>query len=87
MPLNLRSLLTSPFSFLFTRSTQEDRVAAYLVREHRRGRSVEDILEDPYVRNRLTEQQRARLLDRPDVIKSLGQDTIGSARDMLGRRD
>jgi hypothetical protein len=84
--LNLRSVLSSPFSFLFTRSTQEDRVAAYVIREHRRGRSLADILDDPYVRNRLTEQQRGRLLDRPDIIKCVGQDTLSSTREMLARR-
>jgi hypothetical protein len=84
--LNLRSLLTSPFSFLFTRSTQEDRVAAYVIREHRRGRTLDDILDDPYVRNRLSETQRARLLERGDIIRSVGEDTIGSARDALARR-
>ena len=86
MGLNLRSVLSSPFSFLFTRSTQEDRVAAYVIREHRRGRSLEDILDDPYVRNRLTEQQRGRLLDRSDIIKCVGQDTLSSTREMLARR-
>jgi hypothetical protein len=69
------SFLRNPFSFLFTRSGMEDRLAGYIVREHGRGRSVADILEDPYVRNRSTEQQRARLLERPDVIRAVGSDT------------
>ena len=86
MGLNLRSVLSSPFSFLFTRSTQEDRVAAYVIREHRRGRSLEDILGDPYVRNRLTEQQQARLLDRADIIKCVGEGALSSTRDTLARR-
>ena len=33
----LASLLRSPFSFLFTRSSTEDRVAAYVIREHGRA--------------------------------------------------
>ena len=57
------------FSFLFQRSSADDRVAAYLIREHDRGRSVDEILEDPYVRNRSTPQQRARILERPEVIR------------------
>jgi hypothetical protein len=68
-----REFLSNPFSFLFARSTNEDRVAQYLIREHERGRAVDEILEDPYVRNRTTERQRARLLDRPEVIESLGR--------------
>jgi hypothetical protein len=83
MGLKLASVLRNPFSFLFTRSTQEDRVAAYVIREHERGRNLDEILEDPYVRNRLTVQQRNRLLDRPDIIRAIGDDTVESARESL----
>ena len=62
------------FSFLFTRSSAEERVAGYVVREHERGRDVTEILEDKYVQNRLTPQQIARLLDRAEVIRALGQE-------------
>jgi len=71
------------FSFLFQRSSAEERVAAYVIREHERGRSLQEILEDPYVRNRLSPEQRARLLDRPDIIRAIGQDTVAGARDSL----
>jgi hypothetical protein len=74
------SALRSPFSFLFARSGVEDRVAAYVMREHARGRSIESILEDPYVRNRLSEQQRRRLLDRPDIIHAVGNDVIAELK-------
>jgi hypothetical protein len=84
--LNLASLIRNPFSFLFTRSTQEERVAAYVIREHERGRSLEEILQDPYVRNRLSPQQRARLLDRPDVIRAIGDDVVDSARHTIAAR-
>jgi hypothetical protein len=81
--LKLSSVLRNPFSFLFARSSKEERVAAYVIREHERGRSLEEILEDPYVRNRLSPQQQARLLDRSDVIRAIGQDTVAAARDSL----
>ena len=81
--LKLSSVLRNPFSFLFTRSSAEERVAAYVIREHERGRSLQEILEDPYVRNRLSPEQRARLLDRPDIIRAIGQDTVAAARDSL----
>ena len=64
------------FSFLFQRSSAEERVAAYVIREHDRGRNLAEILEDRYVQNRLGPQQIARLLDRPEVIKAIGNDTI-----------
>ena len=73
-----RSFLRNPFSFLFARSATEDRIAAYVVREHRRGRALHEILDDPYVRNRTTEGQRARLLERPDVIHAVGHDTTSA---------
>ncbi len=76
----LSALFRNPFSFLFTRSSHMDRVAAYVIREHERGRSLDDILEDPYVRNRCTPEERARLLDRPEVIRALGDDTVTAAR-------
>ena len=61
----------------------EERVAAYVIREHDRGRDLAEILEDRYVQNRLTPDQRARLLDRPEVIKAIGNDTIADARHSL----
>ena len=80
MVAKLSSLLRSPFAFLFARSSNEDRVASYVIREHERGRTLLDILEDPYIRNRLTPDQTKRLLDRPEVVHALGQDTVESTR-------
>ncbi|MFY9580202.1 MAG: hypothetical protein WAQ33_12875 [Gaiellaceae bacterium] len=74
------SLLRSPFSFLFARSSAEDRVAAYVVREHSRGRGLSEILEDRYVQNRLTVEQQRRLLDRPEVVNALGDDAVEQTR-------
>jgi hypothetical protein len=82
----LSDLFRNPFSFLFARSSQEERVAAYVIREHERGRSLAEILDDPYVRNRLTPQQRARLLDRPDVIRAIGEDVVASVRGTVDAR-
>ena len=45
----------------------------YVLREHTRGRSLQEVLDDPYVRNRSTPEQRARLLDRPEVVAALGE--------------
>ena len=76
----LTSALKSPFSFLFPGSAKEDRVATYVIREHANGRSLDEILQDHYVQNRLTPQQQARLLDRPDVVQAIGADTVAAAR-------
>ena len=68
------------FRNLFTRSEHVDRVAAYVIREHERGRDLGEILDDPYVKNRTTPQERERLLDRPEVIRALGDDVVERAR-------
>jgi hypothetical protein len=76
----LSSLLRSPFSFLFAGSSAEDRVAAYVIREHSRGRALAEILQDRYVQNRLDTQQQRRLLDRPEVVHALGDETVEATR-------
>ena len=69
------------FSFLFQRSTQEERVAQYVIREHDRGRTLAEILEDKYVVNRLqSPEQRARLLDRPEVVHAVGPALVEAAK-------
>jgi hypothetical protein len=59
--------------------SKEESLAAYIIREHRSGRPLDDILDDPYLKNRATEEQRLRLLDRPDVIRCVGEDTAAMA--------
>jgi hypothetical protein len=54
--------------------TKMDSLAAYVIREHRSGRPLHEILEDPYLINRATDEQRLRLLERPDVIRAVGED-------------
>jgi hypothetical protein len=76
----ISDLFRSPFSFLFARSSTEDRVASYVIREHARGRRLGEILDDRYVQNRITPQQRLRLLDRPEVIQALGDEAVEQSR-------
>ena len=76
----LGDIFRNPFSFLFARSSNEQRLVQYVIREHDRGRSLDEILEDRYVLNRTTPQQRARLLDQPELIQAVGRDTVESAR-------
>ncbi|HEU5211191.1 MAG TPA: hypothetical protein VFU10_00315 [Gaiellaceae bacterium] len=69
---------------LFSPRDPLDRLATYVLREHERGRPLTEILEDPYVKNRTTEEQRARLLDNPDIVRAIGEDSIAQARATLG---
>ena len=76
----LSSFFRGLFSFLGTHSQAEDRVAMYVIREHRRGRRLAEILDDSYVKNRLTPQQCERLLDREDVIHAIGHEEVQAVR-------
>ena len=79
----LSDLFRNPFSFLSTRSSQEERLATYVIREHERGRALEEILDDPYVTNRAQPEQVKRLLDRPEVIHALGESTVAVQQQKL----
>jgi hypothetical protein len=68
------------FSFLFSRGSAEEHVARYVIREHGRGRSLTEILEDKYVQNRLTPNQQRRLLDRPEMIESFSSAALDDAK-------
>jgi hypothetical protein len=81
--VGLVDAIKGAFSFLSTRSQSEERVTQYLLREHHRGRAVSEILEDPYVTNRLNPEQVKRILDRPEVIHALGNDVVAEARTAL----
>jgi hypothetical protein len=63
--------------------SKEEALAAYVVREHRQGRSLEDILDDPYLKNRATDEQRLRLLERPEVIRAVGEHTAAMAAERV----
>ena len=59
--------------------SKEEALAAYVVREHRQGRALAEILDDAYLKNRATDEQRLRLLERPEVIRAVGEDTAAEA--------
>jgi hypothetical protein len=75
----------NPFSFLLVSSRREQYLAQYVLREYGHGRPLEEIFADPYVRNRSTTQERARLLERPDVVATIGEQTVAEMRRSLGR--
>ena len=81
--MGLRQAISGVFSFLQSRSQIEERLAQYVIREHKRGRPLAEILDDSYVTNRCTPEQVARLLDRPELIHAIGDDTIGATRSSL----
>lgn len=68
------------FSFLFQRNSAEEHVARYVIREHEHGRSLDEILSDKYVQNRLTPEQQRRLLDRPEIVGAIPGEKIEAAK-------
>jgi hypothetical protein len=62
----------------------EDAVARYVIAETASGRTLEEVLADSYVTNRLDPLGVARLLDRKDVIDAVGGDAVKALRERLG---
>lgn len=58
----------------------EERIVDHVVREVRGGRKLSDALNDPYVRNRLSEEKLAHVLENPEVIGAI-ESEIASAFD------
>ena len=66
------------FGSILPKSRKEDLVAEHIIREHHRGRSLTEILDDAYVTNRLSPDKVNRCLERPDVIHAVGEDLIAA---------
>jgi hypothetical protein len=66
----------NPLALLFGRPRREMYLEQYVLREHKRGRRLDEILNDPYIRNRTTDAERARLLDRPEIVAAVGRQMI-----------
>ena len=81
--MGLLDAIKGTFSFLWSRTQSEERIAQYVIREHHRGRSLHDILEDHYVTNRLSPEQVKRLLDRPDMLHALGENLVNDTKGRL----
>jgi ribosomal protein L17 len=49
----------------------EERVVEYVIREVQNGRKLSDALTDPYVKNRLSEERLAKVLENPEIFAAL----------------
>ncbi len=52
----------------------EERVVEYVIREVHNGRTLMEVIADPYVRNRLSDEKREELLQNTEVIEALEQE-------------
>jgi hypothetical protein len=80
LPRAITFTFRNPFAALFSAPRKEQHLTLYVIREIRRGRPLSDVLEDPYVVNRTTEEQRMRLLDRPELVEAIGEEAIADLR-------
>jgi hypothetical protein len=62
----------------------EDAIARYVITECAGGRQLGEVLDDSYVTNRLDAVGIRRLLDRRDLIDSIGGDAVTDLRTKLG---
>jgi hypothetical protein len=76
----------NPFGSLFGSSRQEQFLVRYVLQEHARGRPLGEIFEDPYVRNRSTAEERARVFEHPEVVAAVGQNVLEELRRSGGER-
>ena len=58
----------------------EERVVEYVIREVHNGRRLSDALHDPYVKNRLSEERLAKVLENPEVVAALEEQIAQSFR-------
>jgi hypothetical protein len=74
----------NPYMFLGPRPFREERLRSYIVREHRAGRTVSEILADPYVSRCGSERFCWKVLEDPRTIAALERnvrDALGSGAD------
>jgi len=72
--------MRNPFTFMFRATRREQYLERYVLREHRKGRALAEILDDPYVQAWSTPAERARLLERPTVVATIGDNAVAELR-------
>jgi hypothetical protein len=68
---------------VFAQRRGEEQATRYILREHASGRSLWEILSDPYVRNHCSPEQLDRMFEDPAVVHVLGEDVIAGIRRLL----
>jgi hypothetical protein len=63
-----------------TESAKHKRLIEYVVRQLNTGRTLQHVLEDPYVTNRLAPVERRALLDEPEVVTAAGAEPLARMR-------
>ena len=66
----------NPYLPFGRRPFREARLRAYIVRQHRVGRPLLDILADPYVARCGSESFRWQVLEDPQTLEALGENDL-----------
>ena len=77
--------MPDPFITLAPDTQAEELAVEHIIREHHLGRSLAEILDDEAVSRRCSDAQIARLLDRPEGIRAVGDDLLEPRRSMPAR--
>jgi hypothetical protein len=64
-------------------SAKHKRLIDYVVRQINGGRDLDQVLEDPYVTNRISPLERRALLEEPEVIAASREDVLMRMRAQL----
>jgi len=59
------------------------RLIEYVTRQLKGGRSLAQVLEDPYVTNRLSPLDRRALLEEPEIIEATHDEVLATMRGQL----
>jgi hypothetical protein len=76
----------NPYSFAGRRPFREARLRAYIAREHRAGRSLLSILDDPYIRRCGGQGLCDRVLENPRMIALLERDVEDAIKEAMATR-
>lgn len=67
---NVEKIITQFFEE-FNLDLMEERIVDYIVRELRLGRRLSAIMQDPYIKNRLTDERLTHLLENTDILDAV----------------
>jgi len=52
----------------------EERVIEYVIREVHNGRRLMEVVDDPFVKNRLDEAKRSEIFENPEILDALEEE-------------
>ena len=63
-----------------TETAKHKRLIEYTERQLAAGRDLDDVLQDPYIINRLTPVERLALLDEPEIVEAARDEILDRMR-------